>query len=446
VANYACLVDVVVRGHVERDAGPVLRRLVEEEPAVLIEGPRGSGKSTLAREIAATRGGKVIDLDDEATLAFVLHDPTSALQDDGLIVVDEFQRAPAVLSVVKRTVDRDGGSGRFLLAGSVSAGLLPTGAETLTGRVHRVVLEPLAAGEVLGGASRLLPALLETGEAPVVTSVLRRPDYFDLVAAGGYPAALRRPTVNLRRRWFASYLASVAERDLPSVAEIRHPGALPRLYRLVAQQTSGVIGRGALGEQLGLAPATARAYLDLLMSVHLVRELPSWTVGVSAKVGRRPKIHVADTGLGAASISLDAGRLATGALGGLFLESFVLAELAKQAALVDEPLTVAHFRDRSGAEVDVVVERADGRVLAFEVKSATAVNEADTKGLRFLRDRLGDRFVAGIVLHTGPLTARLGKRTWAAPVAALWGGTAVTAPADIRSADDDPSAARPERP
>jgi uncharacterized protein len=413
---------IVIGNSVERDAELVLARLLGEEPAILLEGPRGSGKSTLLLQLGTSRGARIIDLDDEAVLSSVLQDPSAALSSPGLVVVDEFQRAPAVLSVVKRVVDRNPTPGRFLLAGSVSAPLLPTGSETLTGRAHHMQLPPLTAGEVLGRRVALLPVLLESQAPPPVISTTRRADYFDLVTAGGYPAALRRPTLNLRRRWFASYLASVAERDLPQAVEIRHPGALARLYRLVAQQTSGMIGRTAGGQQLGLSPTSVSAYLDLLTHVHLVRELPSWTVGVSAKVGRRPKVHVTDTGLGAAAIGMDASRLAAGATAGLFLESFVLAQLSQQVSLIDEPLTVAHFRDRSGVEVDILIERPDGRVICIEVKSATTINAADAKGLMFLRDRLGDRFQLGLVLHTGPLTAQLSDRIWATPVCTLWGG------------------------
>jgi predicted AAA+ superfamily ATPase len=227
---------------------------------------------------------------------------------------------------------------------------------------------------------------------------------------------------------------SVAERDIPQLAGIRHPGVLPRLYRLVAQQTSGVIGRTVLGEQLGLSPTTGAAYLDLLAHVHLIRGLPGWTVGISAKAGRRPKVHVTDTGLAAAAVGIDAGRLATGAMAGLFMESYVLAELSAQTALIDEPLTLAHFRDRSGVEVDIVIERADGSVIAVEVKSATSINEADARGLRYLRDRLGDRFTAGILFHTGALTAKVSDRIWATPVSALWGGAG---PAPLRADDHE---------
>ncbi len=400
-----------------------------EEPAILVEGPRGSGKSTLLRRIAAAQGGALLDLDDPATARLVAEDPSGLVGGrPGLVFIDEYERVPEVLSVVKREVDRDGRPGRFLLAGSVSGRLLPLGTETLTGRAHRLVLPPLSAGEVLGANVPLLPQLLATGTPPRVESGLSRRDYFDLVAAGGYAAALARPTDQARRRWHTSYLATVADRDLGTLVEVRHPGALATLYRSVAEQTSSVVTRSAIAQRLGLNPATARSYLDLLVRVFLIGELPGWTVGVSAKVGRRPKLHVTDTGLGAAAVRLDAGRLAVSAVGGSFMESFVVNELAKQVAVIDEPLVLAHFRDRSGAEVDVVVERGDGSVFAFEVKSATSAAPRDASGLRFLRDRLGDRFVTGVVLHTGPLTAGLGDRLWAMPIAGLWAGTEHSSP------------------
>ncbi len=404
-----------------------------DEPAILVEGPRGSGKSTLLRGIAAARDGFLLDLDEPATARQVAEDPSGVVGGrPGLVFIDEYERVPEVLSVVKREVDRDGRPGRFLLAGSVSGRLLPLGSETLTGRSRRLVLSPLSAGEVLGATAPLLAQLLATGAPPRVDSDLTRRDYFELVAAGGYPAALARPTDQARRRWHASYLATVADRDIGELVEVRHPGALAGLYRLIAEQTSSVVTRSAVAQRLGLNPATSRSYLDLLDQVFLIGELPGWTVGVSAKVGRRPKLYVTDTGLGAAAIQLDASRLAAAAVGGSFLESFVVNELAKQAAVIDEPLVLAHFRDRSGVEVDVLVERSDGSVFGFEVKSATTANARDAAGLRFLRDRLGDRFVAGIVLHTGLLTANLGDRLWALPVAGLWSGPES---AELRSND-----------
>jgi len=388
----------------------------------MVEGPRGSGKSTLLNRIAAERNGIVLDLDDADTLAVLREDVTTPLMSPRLVVIDEFQKAPEVLSVVKRIVDREGGPGRFLLAGSVSGRLLPRGTETLTGRVHRLPLLTLSAAEILGGSERWLAGVLDSGEVPAVRTDQRRPEVFDVVVAGGYPGALQRSTHRSRRRWFEGYLASVADRDLPDLVDVRRPGAVGRLYRLLAERTGASPVLAELGNALELHPSTVRHYADLLTRIYLVHELPGWTVGLSAKTGKRPKLHVADTGLAAAALGVDAGRLSRSPLGGAFVESFVVGELMKQAAVIDEPIMFSHFRDRSGTEVDLIIERSDGSVIAVEIKSASTTNRADAKGLRFLRDRLGDRFIAGALFHTGPLTGRIDDRIWATPIPALWGG------------------------
>jgi len=421
--------------HVARWAEGFVDDLLDDEPAILLEGPRGSGKSTLLRSIARRRNALVLDLDDDSVLQLVREDVGSALASPGLVAIDEFHRAPEVLSYVKRVVDRQGGAARFLLAGSVSSFLLPRGTETLTGRAHRLSLMPLAAAEIFGAKHRWLAELLAAGEPHNFRTTLERADVFDVVAAGGYPAALRRTTPAQRTRWFASYLATVTDRDLPDLINVRHSGALSRLYRLIAQRTSSTAVNTELSQALDITPPTAASYRRLLERLYLTTELPGWTVGVSAKTGHRAKVHVTDTGLAAGVLSLSAQRLATAAMGGAFLESFVVAELTRQATTIDEALTFAQFRDRSGVEVDIIIERPDGSVVAIEVKSARSVNQRDTSGLTFLRDRLGDRFQCGILFHTGPLTARLGERVWAVPVAALWDG--VSRPED--SMEDDRS-------
>ena len=408
--------------HVERWADPYIDGLLDEEPAILLEGPRGSGKSTLLRSIAQRRNALVLDLDDDSVLRLVREDVGSALASPGLVAIDEFHRAPEVLSYVKRVVDRQGGPGRFLLAGSVSSFLLPPGTETLTGRAHRLSLMPLAAAEFLSAKHRWLAELLTEGEPRNFRTTLERSDVFEVVTAGGYPAALRRATPTQRTRWFASYLATVTDRDLPNLIDIRHSGALSRLYRLIAQRTSSMAINTELSQALDISQPTTASYRRLLERLYLTTELPGWTVGVSAKAGHRAKVHVTDTGLATGVLSLSAQRLSTAAMGGAFLESFVLAELMRQATAIDEALTFAHFRDRSGIEVDVIIERPDGTAIAIEVKSARTVNQRDASALTFLSDRLGDRFQCGILLHTGPLTARLGERVWAVPVAALWDG------------------------
>jgi uncharacterized protein len=236
-----------------------------------------------------------------------------------------------------------------------------------------------------------------------------------------------------------SYLATVADRDLPSLVDVRNPGSVAQLYRLCAQRTSATVNLAELAQRLGVKPETVRSYLNLLDRCFLIDELPSWALGISAREGRRPKLHVRDTGLAAMTLSADAGKLSRLPIGGPLVESFVVAELRKQASVIDEPLMFAHFRDRTGIEVDTVIERLDGSVIGIEVKAATATGGADGKGLRYLRDALGARFICGVVFHTGPLTVRLDDRIWATPIPALWGGGGLVPGATGLGSDRMPS-------
>jgi hypothetical protein len=79
-----------------------------------------------------------------------------------------------------------------------------------------------------------------------------------------------------------------------------------------------------------------------------------------------------------------------------------------------------HFRTESGDEVDLVLETWDGRVAGFEIKGGTRIKDADLKGLRLLRDRLGDRFVGGFVLNLGELAYRKEDRIAIMPLCGLW--------------------------
>jgi len=98
----------------------------------------------------------------------------------------------------------------------------------------------------------------------------------------------------------------------------------------------------------------------------------------------------------------------------------VVTEVLKQTAWATDPVSASHFRTSDGAEVDLVLEAQDGRVCGIEVKAAGGLPSWATRGLEYLRDRLGDRFVAGLVLNLGTQSQRIGDRLAVAPVDALW--------------------------
>lgn len=122
-------------------------------------------------------------------------------------------------------------------------------------------------------------------------------------------------------------------------------------------------------------------------------------------------MNVSATGAGPEAYSEVAGHL---------LEGFVAGEIRRQRAWAEETFRLSHFRDRAAGEVDLILETPDGRVAGIEVKSSSRVSAKDARWLARLRDRLGDRFVAGLVLHTGTVGGPVGDRISAVPMDVLW--------------------------
>jgi hypothetical protein len=102
------------------------------------------------------------------------------------------------------------------------------------------------------------------------------------------------------------------------------------------------------------------------------------------------------------------------------LETFVLMELARQLTWSDERVRLYHYRTKDHVEVDAVLESADGRIVAIEVKASSTIRTEDLAGLRHLASRIGPRFVAGYVLYTGQQTLPFGDKLRALPIDTLW--------------------------
>jgi predicted AAA+ superfamily ATPase len=136
---------------------------------------------------------------------------------------------------------------------------------------------------------------------------------------------------------------------------------------------------------------------------------------------KTPKLHVGDTGLACALLGLDTASLAADrGLLGQVLEAFAFQELRRQASWRDESIRFFHFRDKDGAEVDIVLERGAREVAGVEVKAGATVTPTDFRGLRKLREAAGARFVAGVVLYDGEISASFGDGFFAVPIRNLW--------------------------
>lgn len=406
---------------------PLVADLLAVEPVLVLQGPRSVGKSTLLRELAESSGREVIDLDLPATRDAVLADPSLFASAEAPVFVDEYQHAPELLDAIKAELNRSLRPGRFVLTGTTSYASLPLVAQSLTGRLHIVPIWPLSQGEI-AGTHETFAATVVADPAAVVTraaSTTSRAEYIRRAVTGGFPLALRRADEPTRARWFDDYVTLVLGRDVLALSRVRQRAQLPRLLRRLAGQTGQLLNIAKAADELSLDPSTAEDYVKLLEAVFLVSRLPVWGQTLGARVAARPKVHVVDSGVAARLLRLTEARLsrlqpaALTTLGHL-LETFCAGELRKQLSWLREPVEVGHWRTHDGVEVDFVVERLDGGVVAFEFKSDTRVMGKAFQGLRQLRDKLGSSFLGGIVLYTGERSYTYEDRLHVAPVDRLW--------------------------
>jgi len=215
------------------------------------------------------------------------------------------------------------------------------------------------------------------------------------------------------------------QRDVRDFTRVRRLDILPRLLAAAAGQTARMFNVSELAAPFELSRPTIRDYSTLLERVFLVERLPAWHSNRLSRLVKRPKLHLGDTGIASTLLGLDGPALAYDrALFGQLLETFVFQELRRQAGWHDARISFHHFRDKDGAEVDIVAERGAAAVSGVEVKASGTVRTRDSRGLRKLRGTLGKRFVRGVVLYDGEATVPFGDRLRAVPVRRLLEGSA----------------------
>lgn len=398
----------------------VLDELLPELAAVALEGAKGVGKTATA----ARRCQSVLALDQTAVGRVVSAHPELILREKRPVLLDEWQRVPEVWDVVRRAVDRDSSGAQFLLTGSASAGAairLHSGA----GRIVRIHLRPLALCE--RGLTRptvSLAALLTGGHQPVEGSCpLTLTDYTREVLASGLPG-IRGLTERARATQLDSYIDRALDQDLTEIGvAVRRPRAMRSWLTAYAAATSSTAAHSAI---LNAATAgdgekpnrqTVGVYREALERIWLLDPIPAWSPTFShlRRIAQSPKHQVLDPALaarllGATESSLLRGEGETvgprdGTLLGALFES--LAALTVRAISSSIDAIVGHLRTRNGDhEVDLIVERPDGRVVAIEVKLSASVVDRDVRHLSWLKSQIGDRLIDSMVINTGPYAYR----------------------------------------
>ncbi len=386
-----------------------LRRRLDAVGAVVIEGPKACGKT----ETATRRAGSVVLLDvDAQALAAARVDPSLVL--DGPIprLLDEWQVEPAIWNHVRRAVDERQAAGQFILTGS-SVPPDDVDRHTGAGRFSFLRMRPMSLAESGHTSGQVSFAEMFAG-LPVraADSGMTVPRLAELITIGGWPAQ-QGASVGAAAQAAIDYLHQVCTVDVARVGGARRdPAKIEALVRSLARNVATEVAITTLAADAGgadgeLSRVTVSEYLTALERLMVIEDQPAWAPHLRStrQLRSSAKRHFADPSLAVAALRAGPDRLLQDLnFFGLLFESLVVRDLR----VLSQPLggSVLHYRDNKGLEVDAIVELADGRWAAFEIKlGQTAIDQAATSLSKF-RDvvdieRRGEPAVLGVITATG---------------------------------------------
>lgn len=410
--------------YVPRSADMVLDEMVHDHSAVMIVGPRATGKTTSAQRLA---GSSLQLADSRQRTAFAADIEYALTTSREPVLVDEWQEVPDALGHIKALVDAEPRRGRFIITGSVR-GDVDMQTWPGTGRTVRLEMYGLTEREIEGGAAEVpwIHGVLR-GSVGRVQSSDRLAGYVRRALRSGFPEPALTMSETARARWLTSYVDHLVTRDAEGVDGGRDPIRLRRYLTAYVLNSAGVVDDTTIYGAAGVAKNTARAYDRLLQNLLVISEVPAWTTNRLKRLSLAPKRFLVDPGLFVGTLGVDEAEvMADGDLLGRVIETFVVAQIRSELALLAPRPRLHHLRTAEGRhEVDIIIEVGARKLVAIEVKATSTPGPDDARHLRWLKRELGSQVVAAIVLHSGPNTFEMGDGIVACPISCLWASESI---------------------
>ncbi len=386
-----------------------LTELLKSVGAVVIEGPKACGKTETARQVAASEVR--LDVDPSARQAAAI-DPSLVLEGTVPRLLDEWQLAPALWNYVRRTVDDRRATGQFILTGSAVPQDDVT-RHTGAGRIARLHMRPMSlfeSGHATGEVS--LSGVLEGQPPRAGATEMNVKDIAERVAMGGWPGLLGKPVTQALKA-IRAYVDELRRTDIQRVGGVAHdPAKVLLLMRSLARNVSTMVSLATLARDVGgadeaLAKNTVGAYHDALTRLMVVEDQPAWAPHLRSRsrIRTSPRRHFVDPSLAVAVLRATPERLLQDLnLLGFLFESLVVRDMRIYGQACDAE--VLHYRDNTELEVDVVVETADGRWAAFEIKLGSGAVDGGAESLKQFASRVDTKKCGppqrlGVITGTG---------------------------------------------
>jgi len=379
---------------IKRTLSDKLLALARQFPVVSVTGPRQSGKTTLTRMVF--RDYDYISLEDPDEREFAHGDPKGFLKrfTDG-VILDEIQRAPALLSYIQGIVDSDRSPGRFVLTGSQQLRVMEKVSQTLAGRTAIVILLPFSLYELLGEPSS------DPWKIDTLPDKRKKPPFTleKILYQGLYPRIHDKKLD--AQDWLSAYYRTYVERDVRDIANIGNLETFQRFVRLCAGRTGQLLNHSSLASDCGISHTTARHWISILEAGFIIHLLPPHHANFSKRVIKSPKLYFLDTGLLCYLLRIrEPDDILVHAMKGAIFETFVVSELYKAFAHRGEMPPLYFWRDRTGHEVDIVVDTGK-KLVPIEIKSGETIVSSLLDGLRYFVSLGSPASKTGVLIHGG---------------------------------------------
>lgn len=393
----------------ERIADKELLSRLDARGAVVIEGAKACGKTAMARQIAQSE--VLLDVDENARLAVKI-DPAIVLEGATPRLLDEWQIEPDIWNHIRRCIDERQKPGQFILTGSaVPADEITR--HTGAGRISRLHLRTMSLYESGHSNGELsLSRMLHADFSSCTDPGLEIGEIVERICIGGWPGNLQY-SVKAGLQAQRDYLEEIQRLDIIRIDQIRRdPNNVARVIRSLARNVATMVSARTLaadadGADKPLDDNTVRDYLNALARLMIIEDQPAWAPHLRSRSILRtsPKQHFVDPSLAVAALRASPTSLMKDLkLLGLLFESMVVRDLRVYAQSADAQ--ISHYRDNTGLEVDIIIETAEGRWGALEVKLGTGqIDEAATNLLRFQNridtSKCGEPSVLGVIVTSG---------------------------------------------
>jgi predicted AAA+ superfamily ATPase len=384
----------------------------------VLVGARQTGKTSLARAVVGESvpdSSVTIDLTTARERQAYEQDPGLLARRIGgrrqtgrrsttLVLIDEFQRVPALLDEVQALVDSGAGKLRFLLTGSSSRKILRRGANLLPGRSVWKVLFPVTPEEC-GTASfvdhlpRLLGLEAAAGDKRLVQAPFPARTLSERIVLGVLPGLWGLPPPQAREL-LRSYALTYLEEEIRLEALVKDLAPFSRFLELAAVEAGQVLNYSALSQETGRAVDTIKSYYEVLRETHVTVTVPAFSRSARKQVLSTPRVLFFDLGVRNAIARQPLTPDLERAVGGRLFEQWVGITLHRWLSYHAPAFRLTTWRTRHGAEVDYVID-AGRTVLPIEVKYGSKVGRSDLRGLRRFLDEHPRLAPRGLVVFTG---------------------------------------------